>query len=95
MSSPLSSPTVRMTLWAMKPAVTSAMPISAVLMSGYAWVAPNFSAASRFHSTGSMTKMWRAPALTAPCSADMPTPPTPTTATSCPGRMSAVRTAEP
>src|SRR3954453_15682035 len=95
MSSPLSSPTVTITLWAMKPAVTSPMPISAALMSGYACVAPNFSAASRFHSTGSMTKMCRAPALTAPCRADMPTPPTPTTATSCPGRMSAVRPPAP
>jgi len=58
-------------------------------------VAPNFDACSRFHSNGSTAKMRRAPEITAPCRAAVPTPPTPMIATSSPGRTAAVRTADP
>jgi hypothetical protein len=67
----------------------------AVAVSEYAWVAPNFSANSCFHSAGSTANTWRAPAFTAPCSAAIPTPPRPMTATSSPGRTAAALVAEP
>ena len=79
----------------MRPAVTSAIPASAASMSEYAWVAPNFSASSCFHSAGSTANTFRAPEFTAPCSAAIPTPPRPTTATSSPGRTAAALVAEP
>ena len=49
------------------------------------WVAPNSIAFSRLNSTGSIAAMTRAPASLAPCTALMPMPPTPTTATVSPG----------
>jgi hypothetical protein len=74
-----------------------ALPISFIASStdAKAWVAPNLSACSRFHSTGSMANTLRAPAITAPCSAAVPTPPTPTIATSSPGGSSPLRVDEP
>ena len=59
------------------------------------WVAPKSSAAFCLNSTGSTATMFRAPTILAPCTAFMPTPPTPTTTTVSPGMTSARYTAEP
>ena len=56
---------------------------------GAEWVAPNTCACSRLNSTGSTATTWRAPAIAAPCTAFMPTPPQPTTTTVSPGCTSA------
>src|SRR6476619_1122652 len=95
MSAPLILPTVTMTLCAIRPAVISAISTVADVISEYVWVAPNFSASSCFHSAGSTTNTFRAPEVTAPCSAAIPTPPRPTTVTSSPGRTAAALVAEP
>ena len=59
------------------------------------WVAPKICACSCLNSTGSTAITWRAPAIAAPCTAFMPTPPHPTTTTVSPGWTSAAYTAEP
>ena len=50
---------------------------------------------SRFHSLGSIAMTLRAPEMTAPCSALMPMPPTPTITTVSPGCTWATLVAEP
>src|SRR5215207_1306858 len=50
---------------------------------------------SRFHSLGSIATTLRAPEMTAPCSALMPMPPTPTVTTVSPGCTSATLVADP
>src|SRR6476660_9851193 len=62
---------------------------------GYTWVAPNLMAWSRFHSFGSIAMTFFAPLMTAPCSALMPMPPTPTITTVSPGCTSATLVAGP
>src|SRR6476661_3353210 len=62
---------------------------------GYAWVAPNLKAWSRFHSFGSIATTLRAPEMTAPCNALMPMPPTPTITTVSPGCTWATLVADP
>ena len=53
------------------------------------WVAPKSRADFCLNSTGSTATMLRAPTIRAPCTAFMPTPPTPTTTTVSPGMTSA------
>ena len=90
---PLATPMVRMTFSAICPQVSS--PTSAVASSKSLaeCVAPNTWACSRLNSTGSTATTWRAPAIAAPCTAFMPTPPQPTTTTVSPGCTSAPRLA--
>ena len=64
-------------------------------MEAKAWVAPRAMACSRLNSTGSMAMIRWAPATRAPCTALMPMPPTPITATLSPGLVPARSVAEP
>src|SRR5205814_6294416 len=58
-------------------------------------VAPNDGAISRLKSTGSTATTYLAPAMRAPCTAFIPTPPTPTTTTVSPGLVPALTVADP
>src|SRR4051812_24239490 len=59
------------------PQVSSLTLVAALAASAKAWVAPNLSAVSRFSATGSTTTTYLQPAEIAPCTALMPSPPTP------------------
>ena len=95
MYSPFISPTAMMTLSAIRPQVRSIIGAMASAIEAYTCVAPNLMACSRFHGLGSMAMTCLAPEITAPCSALMPMPPTPTMATVSPGWTCATLVAEP
>src|ERR1700757_209553 len=80
---------------AISPRVRSVTSGTASSTDSATWVAPNSRERSRLNSTGSIAMMLRAPAILAPCTALMPTPPTPITATVSPALASPVRTTLP
>ena len=89
MRSPYITLGTRMTASAIWPRVSSMTRGSASSIDPAAWVAPKSSAAFCLNSTGSTATTFLAPAMRAPCTAFMPTPPTPTTTTVSPGSTSA------
>ena len=78
---PCPTPMARTTLSHMCPHVSCAMSAVASSTELATCVAPKVGASSRLRGTGSMAKIISAPARRAPCIADAPMPPTPTTAT--------------
>ena len=89
------TPGTMITASAIWPRVSSVTMGRASSMDAAVWVAPKSRAAFCLNSTGSTATMFRAPTILAPCTALMPTPPTPTTTTVSPGMTSARYTAEP
>ena len=77
------------------PMVSSPTPAMASSSEAKVWVAPKALACSSLNGIGSTAMILRAPAMRAPCTALMPMPPTPSTATVSPGRTLARLTAEP
>ena len=86
---PRPSPTVMMHFSAMAPQVRSITSAVASSSDEAVWVAPNTCACSRLNSTGSTAITFAAPAMAAPCTAFMPTPPQPTITTVSPDFTSA------
>ena len=93
--SPSATPVVMIALSASAPHVRSITNSAASSRFDAVCVAPNSSACSRLNATGSTTITCRAPAMAAPCTALMPTPPQPTMTTVSPGCTSAAYVAEP
>ena len=95
MRSPYMTLGTRITASAIWPRVSSVTIGKASSIDPAVWVAPKSRAAFCLNSTGSTATMFLAPTMCAPCTALMPTPPTPTTTTVSPGMTSARYTAEP